>query len=132
MQTYASLNEDFNIILLDTIGELSRVFSKVTIAFVGGSLVPVGGHNILEPAYWAKPMIFGPYMDNFPMAKEFLDQAAAVKVNDAHEIVVAVTDLLNNSEKAGRMGLKAKAMVEKNAGAVKKAIELVRGFLGTA
>ena len=122
----------FNIILLDTIGELSRVFSKVTIAFVGGSLVPVGGHNILEPAYWAKPMIFGPYMDNFPMAKEFLDQAAAVKVNDAHEIVVAVTDLLNNSEKAGRMGLKAKAMVEKNAGAVKKAIELVRGFLGTA
>jgi len=122
----------FNIILLDTIGELSRVFSKVTIAFVGGSLVPVGGHNILEPAYWAKPMIFGPYMDNFPMAEEFLDQAAAVKVNDAHEIVVAVTDLLNNSEKAGRMGLKAKAMVEKNAGAVKKAIELVRGFLGTA
>jgi len=66
------------------------------------------------------------------MAKEFLDHAAAVKVNDAHEIIVAVTDLLNNSEKAGRMGLKAKAMVEKNAGAVKKAIELVRGFLGTA
>jgi 3-deoxy-D-manno-octulosonic-acid transferase len=126
------LNGDFDIILLDTIGELSRVFSKITIAFVGGSLVPVGGHNILEPAYWAKPMIFGPYMDNFPMAKEFLDQAAAVKVNDAHEIVMAVTDLLNNSEKAGRMGLKAKAMVEKNAGAVKKAIELVRGFLGTA
>jgi 3-deoxy-D-manno-octulosonic-acid transferase len=111
---------------------LSRAFSNVAIAFVGGSLVPVGGHNILEPAYWAKPIIFGPYMDNFPMAKEFLDQAAAVKVNDAHEMIIAVNDLLINSEKAVDMGMKAKTIVEDNAGAVKKAIELVRGILGTA
>jgi len=125
-------NGDFDIILLDTIGELSRVFSNVALAFVGGSLVPVGGHNILEPAYWAKPIIFGPYMDNFPMAKEFLDQAAAVKVYDAHELIIAANDLLNNTERAGHMGMKAKALVENNAGAVKKAIELVRGILGTA
>jgi 3-deoxy-D-manno-octulosonic-acid transferase len=132
IQPAVPLHGDIDIILLDTIGELSRVFSSAAVAFVGGSLVPVGGHNILEPAYWAKPIIFGPYMDNFPMAKEFLDQSAAVKVNDAREMITAVNDMLNNSEKAGRMGMKAKAIVENNAGSVKKAIELVRGILGTA
>ncbi|KPJ99671.1 MAG: hypothetical protein AMK71_09350, partial [Nitrospira bacterium SG8_35_4] len=49
-----------SIILLDTMGELPRVFAKISIAFIGGSLVPHGGHNILEPAYWGKPMMFGP------------------------------------------------------------------------
>jgi 3-deoxy-D-manno-octulosonic-acid transferase len=111
---------------------LSRVFANVAIAFIGGSLVPVGGHNILEPAYWAKPIIFGPYMDNFPMAKEFLDQAAAVKVYDADELIIAVDDLLNDTQKAGHMGMRARVLVENNAGAAKKAIELVRGIIGTA
>ena len=67
-----------DVILLDTIGELSMVFSKVSIAFIGGSLVPLGGHNILEPAYWSRPIIFGPYMNNFPIAKEFIERSAAI------------------------------------------------------
>jgi 3-deoxy-D-manno-octulosonic-acid transferase len=122
----------FEIILLDTIGELSRVFSNVTIAFIGGSLVPLGGHNILEPAYWAKPVIFGPYMDNFPFASEFLEQGAAAIVRDTREIEKTVRELLDDSGKAERMGQRAKAMVEKSAGAVNKALELVRGYLGSA
>ncbi|MBI5098712.1 MAG: 3-deoxy-D-manno-octulosonic acid transferase [Nitrospirae bacterium] len=120
-----------NIILLDTIGELSMVFSKATIAFIGGSLVPLGGHNILEPAYWARPIIFGPYMDNFPMAGEFLLRSAALQVKDADDITKSVKDLLDDHEKTARMGQNAKIIIDENAGAVKKAIELVRGFIGT-
>ncbi|MBI5408898.1 MAG: 3-deoxy-D-manno-octulosonic acid transferase [Nitrospirae bacterium] len=121
-----------DIILLDTIGELSRVFSKADVAFVGGSLVPVGGHNILEPAYWARPIIFGPHMENFPFAEDFLNSSAAVQVGDANEIITTVKDLLKDNDKAARMGQNAKAILENNSGAVKKAIELVRGFIGTA
>jgi 3-deoxy-D-manno-octulosonic-acid transferase len=119
-----------NIILLDTIGELSMVFSKATIAFIGGSLVPLGGHNILEPAHWARPIIFGPYMDNFPMAGEFLLRSAALQVKDADDITKSVKDLLEDHDKAAKMGQNAKIIIDENAGAVKKAIELVRGFIG--
>lgn len=121
-----------DILLLDTIGELSQVFSKVTIAFIGGSLVPIGGHNILEPAFWAKPTIFGPHMDNFPFAADFLVNSAAVQVKDAHDIFSVVTELLNNSIMAERMGQNAKILVEKNTGAIEKAIGLVRGLLGNS
>jgi 3-deoxy-D-manno-octulosonic-acid transferase len=119
-------------ILLDTIGELSRAFSKASVAFIGGSLVPVGGHNILEPAYWSKPVIFGPHMDNFPIAGEFLKRSAALEVKDSKDIAEAVINLLTDNREAARMGSNARAIVEKNTGAVKKAIELVRGYLGTA
>ncbi len=120
-----------DVILLDTIGELSRVFSKATAAFIGGSLVPSGGHNLLEPAYWSKPMLFGPHMENFPIAKEFLLKSAAVEARNAGDIERSLVDLLTNEEKAERMGVNAKELLEKNSGAVKKAVELMRGYLGT-
>lgn len=120
------------IILLDTMGELSRVFSSVTIAFIGGSLVPTGGHNILEPAYYSKPIIFGPHMDNFPIAGDFLASSAAMEVRNSTDISNAVLELLNDSTKATNMGRNAKSIIEKNTGAVKRAIELVRGFIGTS
>ncbi|HDH53374.1 MAG TPA: 3-deoxy-D-manno-octulosonic acid transferase, partial [Nitrospirae bacterium] len=122
---------DFDIILLDTIGELSGVFSKAAIAFIGGSLVPAGGHNILEPAYWSRPVICGPYMDNFPITGEFLKMSAALEVKDSKDMAEAVTALLENNEKASAMGQNARAIVDKNRGAVKKAIELIRGYIGT-
>lgn len=122
--------EGYDIVLLDTIGELSRAFSKVTIAFIGGSLVPVGGHNILEPAYWGKPVLFGPYMDNFPFSQDFIHERAALRVSNADDISREVMILLDDSGKALQLGQNAKAIMEKNRGAVKKAIALVRGFIG--
>ncbi len=121
-----------DIILLDTIGELSRAFSRGSIAFIGGSLVPVGGHNILEPAYWSKPIIFGPYMNNFPISKEFLEKSAAIQVTHADNISETVVDILLTEEKAAELGKNAKAIVEKNKGAVNKALQLVRRLIGTA
>ena len=121
-----------DIILLDTIGELSRAFSRVSIAFIGGSLVPVGGHNIMEPAYWSRPVIFGPYMNNFPISKEFLETSAAIQVTHADNISETVVDILLTEEKAAELGKNAKAIVEKNTGSVNKALHLVRRLIGTA
>ena len=119
------------IILLDSMGELSRLFSSAAIAFIGGSLVPTGGHNILEPAYYSKPIIFGPHMDNFPIARDFLSSSAALEVKDSSDISEAVIKLLNDNDRALSMGHNARSIIEKNTGAVKKAIELVRGYIGT-
>jgi 3-deoxy-D-manno-octulosonic-acid transferase len=120
-----------DIILLDSVGELPSVFANITITFVGGSLVPIGGHNIFEPAYWSKPIIFGPHMDNFPAAAEFLDSNAALEVASSKNISDTVIDLLNNNDKAVQLGKNAKKIVDKNTGAVKKAIDLVRSYIGT-
>jgi 3-deoxy-D-manno-octulosonic-acid transferase len=121
-----------SVILLDTIGELSRVFARIRIAFIGGSLMPYGGHNILEPAYWSKPIIFGPHMDNFPVAGDFLHEKAAIEIKDSGELSHAVLHLLHENEKASLMGQKAKAIIDKNKGAVKKAVDLIRRYIGIA
>ena len=121
-----------DVILLDTIGELSQLFSKADVTFIGGSLLPFGGHNILEPAYWGKPSIFGPHMENFPIAKDFLIEGAAIMVKDPGGLAAAIKDLLENTEKAEHMGQKAKGIIDKNTGAVKKAVALVRSFLGNS
>ena len=121
-----------DIILMDTIGELSRAFSSAAIAFIGGSLVPSGGHNMLEPAYWSKPIIFGPHMDNFPIAGEFLNTGAALEVKNAEDISGVIIELLENKDRALNMGKNARAIIDKNTGAVKKAVELIRRNIGTA
>lgn len=125
-------SQQADIILLDTIGELPQVFSKATVVFIGGSLVPVGGHNILEPAYWGKPIVFGPHMENFPVASEFLKEGAALMLKDSKDITTVIKNLLRDNKKAEEMGQKAKAIIDSNTGAVEKALNLVRSFLGTA
>ncbi len=94
--------------------------------------MPTGGHNILEPAYYSKPILFGPHMNNFPIAKDFLASSAGLEVKNSSDISNAVLELLNDSKKAADMGKSAKLIIDKNTGAVKKAIELVRGFIGTS
>src|SRR5207245_6831104 len=70
-----------DVVVLDTIGELAQVYQLATAVFVGGSLVDQGGHNILEPAVFGKPIVFGPHMQNFKeIAEEFLANGAAVQV----------------------------------------------------
>jgi 3-deoxy-D-manno-octulosonic-acid transferase len=121
-----------DVILLDTVGELSRLYSIAAVTFIGGSLIPYGGHNILEPAFWGKPIIFGPHMDNFPFAEDFLNESAAIMVRGANDLTEAVIELLERPERAERMGERARAIIEKNKGATDKAIELIRGTIGTA
>jgi 3-deoxy-D-manno-octulosonic-acid transferase len=118
-----------DILLLDTIGELAGVFEVADLVFVGGSLVPTGGHNLLEPAYWSKVIAFGPHMENFrDIAKLFLDAGAAIRVRNPEELAHA-TWLLENAEARERLGASARQVLEQNSGATTRTLDGLRKFL---
>jgi 3-deoxy-D-manno-octulosonic-acid transferase len=97
-----------DILLLDSVGELPEFFAAADIAFVGGSLVDRGGHNVLEPARLQKPILFGPHMANFKdIADEMKRRGGAIEVRDAEDLSRALAELLENSDKRKRMGQRA-------------------------
>jgi 3-deoxy-D-manno-octulosonic-acid transferase len=117
------------ILLLDTIGELAGVFELADLVFIGGSLVPTGGHNLLEPAYWSKVIAFGPHMENFrDIAKLFLDAGAAIQVRNPEELAHA-TWLLENKEARERLGASARRVLEQNSGATARTLDGLRKYL---
>ncbi|GAB4539981.1 MAG: 3-deoxy-D-manno-octulosonic acid transferase [Thermodesulfovibrionia bacterium] len=124
-----SMGRRYDVILLDTIGELSNAFSIATMAFIGGSLLPYGGHNILEPAYWGKPIVFGPYMDNFPFAEDFLNESAAIVVRTTEEMADSMRGILKDPERAREMGGRARAIIDRNKGATDNAMQLIREII---
>ncbi len=119
-----------DIIIIDTIGDLSKIYSFGTIIFVGGSLVPKGGQNILEPALFGKPVIFGRYMENFKeMADVFLESGAGFRVQDQNDLAKTMKDLLKNVELYERAGQQAKRILEKNAGSLETTIKEIERVL---
>ncbi|MCL4523319.1 MAG: 3-deoxy-D-manno-octulosonic acid transferase [Acidobacteria bacterium] len=126
----APLDEEADLLLLDTVGELAGLYRFADAVFVGGSLVARGGHNILEPAAFARAPVFGPHMENFSeMAADFLAARAAVHVADARELGEAWAELIRGEEKRRRMGEAAKALVESNRGATAKSLERIAAIL---
>jgi 3-deoxy-D-manno-octulosonic-acid transferase len=120
----------YDIVILDTIGELAQLYQVATAVFVGGSLVDAGGHNILEPAVFGKPIVFGPYMQNFAeIAQTFLDNAAAIQVRTGRELEPALLDLLGDPVKRARLGAAARALVEANRGARTKSLAAIAQLL---
>ena len=117
------------VVLLDCIGELSAVYGAADICFLGGSLVPRGGHNLLEPAFWGRPIICGPHMDNFPMAEDFLRAGAAMSVNE-NTIYATMLEVLSDAALRARMGLAARTVFEKNAGSIDGAVNILKEILG--
>ena len=119
-----------DVVVLDTIGELAQLYQIATVVFVGGSLVDAGGHNILEPAVFGKPIIFGPHMQNFAeIAQAFLDQRAAVQVDGAHELESALLELLADPVRRASLGAAARALVEANRGARTKSLAVIAQVL---
>jgi 3-deoxy-D-manno-octulosonic-acid transferase len=125
-----------DIILLDSIGELASLYRFASVVFVGGSLVPKGGHNILEPALDAKPIIVGPHMENFrEIAAEFLRHDAVVQLQGKHdnELIAALRDallgLLTDTERAQTLGGNARATVEANRGATANTVEVIAALI---
>ncbi len=119
------------ILLLDTIGELAEIVGMADIVFVGGSLVPTGGHNVVEPAFWGKPILFGPHMHNFrDVASMFLRAGGAVQVADADALADAVLHLLDHPNDARLMGEKAKGVVNQQAGAAVRIMNQLEEWLG--
>jgi len=109
---------DCRLLLLDSLGELAGVYGQASAAFVGGSLVDEGGHNILEPAFFSRPVLFGPHMDNFAeMATLFIERRAAVPLASAEALGPAVRRLLDTPEEAEAIGRRGRLILEENQGA---------------
>ena len=120
------------VLLLDTVGELVRLYAAADLVFVGGSLVPAGGHNMLEPALQRRPVLFGPHTTNFRESAELLVAAGGARVvEDGEELERAVTALLDRPEVRHRMGEAGFGAVSARQGAVRETLELVgRVLLG--
>ena len=122
-----------DVIVLDTIGELAQLYELATAVFVGGSLADHGGHNILEPAVFGKPMLFGPHMHNFAeIADAFLTNGAAIQVQSDRELDEALIELVTNPVRRARLGAAARALVEANRGAKHKTLASLAELLPAA
>ena len=124
------------VILLDSIGELAMVYDLATLVFIGGSLVPVGGHNILEPALAGRPIVVGPHMHNFrEMTAEFLRADALIQIRAAgvveqeKRLREVFELLLGEPERARQLGERARRVVEANRGATSRTGEVIAELL---
>lgn len=119
-----------SIYLGDTMGELLTFYAVADVAFVGGSLVATGGHNMIEAAALQKPIVMGPHVFNFAHESElFLNANALHIVKDENELAQYIKTLMNDGEKRIKLGLKAQAVVEQNTGVLAKQLALVQRFL---
>jgi len=116
------------IMLLDSIGELSTIYGISDVAIIGKSFRGYGGQNPLEPAYWGKPIVCGPHMENFPIIKDFYTEGAAIEVNE-EMLCPTLKELLMSPDKAKEIGLKAQELYRKNTGAVERAMGIIGKYV---
>jgi 3-deoxy-D-manno-octulosonic-acid transferase len=114
----------FDLLVLNTLGELGKIYGLCRVAFVGGSLVPEGGHNLLEPSSHGRPVLFGPHMHSFvSMSLSLLEAGGGRQVKDGEELFTAMAELLAHMEKADAMGRRARAFAESNRGALERVLD---------
>lgn len=117
------------IVLLDTIGELASVYSLASVAFVGGSIVPAGGHNPLEPAQFGVPIVMGPHYANFRAIAEDLLASDALRIAQPQELGKSLIELLQNRATAEAMGMRARVVFEQQAGATMRCVTAISKLL---
>lgn len=121
------------LLVVDTVGLLQRFYSACDVAFVGGSLVPHGGQNMLEPAALGKPVLFGPHTTNFRTdVLQLLEADAAIRVADGHGLSDALARVLREPEWGAGLGARAAALVRENQGATRRTLECLEVLLPTA
>jgi 3-deoxy-D-manno-octulosonic-acid transferase len=124
------IEDTVSVLLLDSVGELAALYRLADAVFVGGSLVPDGGHNILEPACFGKPPLFGPSMENFrEIAERFLTAGAGVQVQSPEDLGVAWIELIQDAKRREQMGRTALELVERNRGATDRSVEIIARVL---
>ncbi len=122
-----------SVLLLDSLGELASVYEIADAVFVGGSLVPAGGHNPLEPAVFGKAPVFGFSMENFQeISEQFLSAGAAIQVRSRPDLASAWLRILGDREASARMGRKAREVVERHRGATAATLARLGEFLDPA
>ncbi len=126
----ASLLRSGEALLLDTIGELMNLYALSDLVFVGGSIVPVGGHNLLEPASLGVPVLFGPYMNNFrEIAALIVRFNGGAQVEDEAELTSVAGMLLDNEVQRREMGKNGARLIEGNSGSTERHMEIISNFL---
>lgn len=114
------------VLLLDSMGELAALFSSADVVFMGGTLAQRGGHNILEPAFFSKPVIIGPHMENFPdIGAEFRAAGAVCQIAGPEELAPAVTKLLDNAGERVAIGERAAQLAIAKRGATERAVAAI-------
>lgn len=115
------------VLIVDTVGELQHVVPSADVVFVGGSLIPFGGHNVIEPASLGQPVIIGPHYDSFrQVMSAFLAQDAVVVVNDARDLYNKLRRLKSHPEESQRLGERAATTVARNTGASERTFEAIQ------
>lgn len=118
--------EPVDVLLVDTTGELKHIYALATVIFVGKSLTNHGGQNFIEPALFAKPVVVGPNMENFPVVvRDFLDAEALVQVRDAGELCGALSAFLSDAERREAYGRRAADVVHAKRGVIRESVELI-------
>ncbi len=124
------VQSDTDVLLGDTMGELLLLYGAADLAFVGGSLVPSGGHNLIEPAAWGLPLISGPHLFNFAEVSRLLEEAGGLLVvHNLDQLANGIQNLLDNAQQRAAQGEAALAVANANRGALEKTLELIRQYL---
>jgi 3-deoxy-D-manno-octulosonic-acid transferase len=118
------------VVLLDTVGDLENFYALAEVAFVGGSLVDAGGHNLLEPARWRKPVLFGPFMGNFKrIADEMKRSGGGIEVQNGEDLIREITALLCDPRKLRAVGEKAYQVAAEDPAVLNQSIALAQRYL---
>jgi 3-deoxy-D-manno-octulosonic-acid transferase len=126
-----SASSDTQCFVVDTLGELLRFYAAADVAFVGGSLVPIGGHNVLEPAALSVPVVVGPQTFNFvEITASLIDAGAALRIDDADALGATIIRLLADTALRQRLGAAARVAFEREQGGVLRTVEVVQKVLG--
>jgi 3-deoxy-D-manno-octulosonic-acid transferase len=126
----AALDENADVLVLDSIGELAGLYLLADAVFVGGSLAAAGGHNILEPAWFSRAPVFGPSMENFrEMAAQFLSAHAGIQVRNSQQLGKVWVQLIEDDAARERIGKAARALSERNRGATARSLERIATIL---
>jgi 3-deoxy-D-manno-octulosonic-acid transferase len=129
LQKYPVIAGSGDIVLLDTIGELASVYSLASVAFVGGSLIPAGGHNPLEPAQFGAPIVMGPHYFNFRAITEDLLAHNAICITERGNLAKVLVDLLCDRAAAKATGERARQVFASQAGATDRCVEAIEELL---
>jgi 3-deoxy-D-manno-octulosonic-acid transferase len=122
--------ENGEIVILDTMGELNAAYSIATLTFVGGTFVPIGGHNILEPVFYGKVVLFGPFVEKYKESAETLRRSGVgVEVKNSVEFAKWIIYFLRNPGELMRREREAVKVVEKFQGATQRIIALIQNFI---
>lgn len=126
----AGAKHETDIVIVDTIGDLVNIYGRSMVAFVGGSLAPYGGQNILEPLFFGTPVVFGPHMENFrDIANIVLESKAGIMVNNGRELYTTITNIMSDDPMRQAMAAAGKLIIQQQQDVMRKTVEIIQNVI---